>query len=56
MEDHKHVNNKIIYLEETTYKVLFDQVKELIETLQGTYAELSLKLYLNFLLCINSVD
>ncbi|CAD8200964.1 unnamed protein product [Paramecium octaurelia] len=42
--------------QETQYKVLFEQIRGLIDVLQGHFPELALKLNLNFLLCINTVD
>lgn len=33
-----------------------NQVKDLIEQIQGAHPELAIKLYLNFILCINDVD
>ena len=35
---------------------LLNQIKELIELIQSQYAELAIRLYLNFILCINEVD
>lgn len=41
---------------ELSFGVLFQQIKSLIELIQSNYAELAIKLYLNFVLCINEVD
>jgi vacuolar protein sorting-associated protein 35 len=35
---------------------LFNEIKDLIELVQSTYPELAIRLYLNFILCINDVD